>query len=801
MIPRFMPDRNLFSKPPPESGFKFYLHFPVVLAGSLACGICLQNKFSFSPVFLTLLFSVLIVPVIFFFRRVLYFNFFITASCVVLGAYLYSTDTTLLQYREANRMISEYQKQTEISGVLTDPSFSEKHRGQTRFSGKLKSMSVRDADSHELKSVPGMFYVSGVSEVKPAHGSQVLMKGDLSPPEKERNFFRDSQESRWMRRGISGRISNAQMTEIFPPEGRLFRIRNLIEQRIDSTLNEQSAQTVKALFLGLRTDFNYEDRLQIADSGLLHLFAISGFHIGILGGIILIVCTIFIRHKQIRYLLTLTALVAYGFMIGWRPSVLRAVVMFALLLISRMTYRKPDYLNITSLAAVFIMVIDPDQLFLPGFQLSFAAVYGLVLWLKRIVPVSKGRKRIFRRWIQMSGAASCVAWAATLPVVLYWFGQANAMAPVWNLLAAPAAVLITVLSTVYSVLLFILPKGFPVLPAVLESAVSGFYSLVDLISSFPFGVIFSPRPAMWLMAVYYLLLHLTLQVRHVLPLTRWCAIVSFSSFSLMCWSSASVLDKSDTVFFLDAGQADAALFRFADGSMLLVDTGKPYRPDTVSEGILPVMRHYGRKALDAAVISHPQFDHAGALSDLIRRVEIRHLVFSGDQSESDFWKQAFHQIESGNTGIHEVHYGNSLKGFGNADIRILHPPEYFSGSLNDRSVVLLLTVNGNRVLMTGDLGPKGIQEMMFDNPLSAVNVLKVPHHGADFKQAGRELIQSLSPDISVMSLGKDNRYGHPRAGTMEAVKEWSGSVYRTDLSGAIQINLQTLEVKTLTNQK
>ncbi|MCA9396367.1 MAG: DUF4131 domain-containing protein, partial [Candidatus Omnitrophica bacterium] len=191
-----MPARNLFSKPPPESGFKFYLHFPVVLAGSLVCGICLQNQFSFSPVFLSFLFLALLIPAVFFFRRAWRFNFFITAACVVLGAYLYSVDTTLLQYREADRMISEYQNQTEISGVLTDPSFSGDHRGRTRFSGKLKSVSVQDTGSHKLKPVPGMFYVSGVSESKPVHGSQVLMKGDLDPPEKERNFFSDSQESR-----------------------------------------------------------------------------------------------------------------------------------------------------------------------------------------------------------------------------------------------------------------------------------------------------------------------------------------------------------------------------------------------------------------------------------------------------------------------------------------------------------------------------------------------------------------------------------------------------------------------------
>jgi len=242
------------------------------------------------------------------------------------------------------------------------------------------------------------------------------------------------------------------------------------------------------------------------------------------------------------------------------------------------------------------------------------------------------------------------------------------------------------------------------------------------------------------------------------------------------------------VTFFDVGQGDSIFFEFPSGGNLLVDAGRGGQRDIGRTVIRPYLESQGIRKIDAIVITHPQFDHAGGIASLIQKFDVGMILENGQENDKLFFRTLTSEIAKHGVRRMSIARGDELKGFDDTSIDFLHPAGdvYETKDLNNQSVVMRLKSYNRTFLLTGDIEEKGI-ETLFETSLERVDVLKVPHHGSKMDFYAKELLEELRPLIAVIQVGLWNRYGHPHPETLNQISLVAGKLYRTDLDGAVQI--------------
>lgn len=238
------------------------------------------------------------------------------------------------------------------------------------------------------------------------------------------------------------------------------------------------------------------------------------------------------------------------------------------------------------------------------------------------------------------------------------------------------------------------------------------------------------------------------------------------------------------VYVLDVGQGDAILIRTADSETVLVDGGPSDK----------ILDHLGRllppndSAIDLLVSTHPDADHVGGLVPVLQNYTVNKLWYSGATHDTQTYKKFLELVSSKQISSEVVGAGTSEKLVG-ATIDVLHPPAEIpvsSLATNDSSVVAHFRMDEFDLLLTADISDKIERQLLLSSKLSPVEVLKVPHHGSRYSSSP-DLLQTTSPGVAVVSVGRDNTYNHPHPETLARYKDIDVPVYRTDLEGTIEI--------------
>lgn len=240
-----------------------------------------------------------------------------------------------------------------------------------------------------------------------------------------------------------------------------------------------------------------------------------------------------------------------------------------------------------------------------------------------------------------------------------------------------------------------------------------------------------------------------------------------------------------TVYFLDVGQGDAAFIVFPCGGNMLVDAGDSRQGNT---DIAAFLRSIGIRKIDAVVLSHAHLDHAGGLADILSRFPVGVFIEPGHPHTTDIYINLLEQIMEKDIDYVNASRGDSLEGFGDAEISFLSPPEVFYGGeslLNNNSLVMLIAYKDVRFLFTGDIESCAESDLvrLYGERLSS-HVLKVPHHGSGSSSTS-DFVQAVSPVIAVVSAGAGNRFGHPHSSVIRRYEEAGAEVFRTDADGAV----------------
>jgi len=600
-------------------------------------------------------------------------------------------------------------------------------------------------------------------------------------------------------------------------------VRRRLSDALAASLPDPEASLGQGILLGSRSALGPSLTTDLNNTSLSHLIAISGYNVTVVAGLV-IGSLAWLLGRRRAALAALLAIAAYTILTGATPSVVRAAIMGGLFLIATLVGRPGSAITAIVLAAALMTAHQPLVVHDVSFQLSFAAIVGLVY----LSPAIQVRIRQVLSWlvrppeVLQRGIASMTvenlavtlaAIAATLPIIALNFQRVSLVAPLANLLALPAFPLMLLLSGLdaaagavwrplgdiaawaawpFLAYLVAVASRLADLPlAALEVPSFGMGHAVLLYAAI--GLLawwMQPsRPGQALLVRAFSLTASPAR-RAAAPLrlvpTPWLAGSLALAAGLLWWAALTPSSDRLTVTVMDVGQGDAILIEDPAGHRILVDGGPSGR--TISED-LGRETPFWDKGLDLVVLTHPEEDHLNGLVTVLERYDVKHILASPvetDSAASDAWRQA---MDREGAPYYEAAPGEWFDLGRGARLEVLGPPtepvEGGDDRLNNNSVVLRLTWGGISFLLPGDLETAGEEALLSEGEDLRSTVLKVAHHGAA-NATGDSLLAAVHPAVAVISVGADNSYGQPSPRVLERLGD--SLVYRTDLNGRVKLS-------------
>ena len=568
---------------------------------------------------------------------------------------------------------------------------------------------------------------------------------------------------------------------------RLNHRRDLLGRYITGRIQGDAGALVSAVTTGEKAFMSYEGRRAFAVTGLAHLLSISGTHFGlfsvVLFGIFLFLIrrlpyrmlqrlTIYLTPPQAAALLCIPFMLAYLAMSGAKVPAVRSYVMISLFLAGLLLGRKGFWLNSLFFAAFVLALWDPAVILSLSFHLSFVAVLFIGFSVEKKnedgSEVHGDDGSVIVGFLKDSAKISLAAFLGTAPLAAYYFHLFPAISPLSNLLVAPLIGFVVVPLSLLSAFSF-MATGTYILAPLVGGAARLSMSLVRQIAAIPFVALSVPSfpPALCILFYAGFFLYLLLGRRKellILPFIPFLVYVLLGGFA----------ERGLSVTFLDVGQGDSAVIELPDGKTMVVDTGRTGRE---TEAFL---RYRGKRTIDALVLTHIHPDHTGGAQYLIERFKVK-----------EVWDNGLISYPEKMTAVHRVLQRGDRVETARYAITVLHPhhgfqPLYGSEYDGENNSSLVLKVSGRRssFLFAGDIEEEAEEDLAHLHAWLKSDVIKIPHHGSD-TSAGAQFLSLVSPSVAVISVGRDNPFGHPGVSVLNKL---AGSrILRTDKDGAVKI--------------
>jgi competence protein ComEC len=591
------------------------------------------------------------------------------------------------------------------------------------------------------------------------------------------------------RQGIAGRLQIRSAVVVGRRGGLLGirdRLRSVAIAEAGRGLRGDLRELVRGIALGGTGGLSEATTDAFRAAGLAHLLAVSGQNIAIVSHALLWSLLFAGVRRRAALTVALAVIVVYCVMCDGGPSVVRAGVMGALGLVCQVRSRAGDRWYLLAIGLAALLIHQPRAIHDPGLQLSFAAVVGLL-------TLSRPAGEWLEGWLPPKAAGyagqSLAATLATAPVVIATFGELSLVGLVVNVVAVPLAVPIVIgaLAGILCGILFspvgVLVSGCAGVGAAILAALANgaarlpaaSVGLPPWVAGVACAVLGTAASAVWRRDHPRRRSAVTRRRRQVMIVG--CAVVALGVAAAVPRRPAptpwpAVAD----VTVLDVGQGDAILLRSADGEAILIDTGPPDesgKPAPVIAGL----RRFGVRRLGRLALTHDQRDHNGAAEEILDSIDV-------DRVDIPVAMPAVARAAvKHRVAVATIRRGDTFP-VGHWRLAVLWPPERITvDDPNDASLVIRADAPGLSVLLTGDAEGNILGRL----PLSAVDVLKVSHHGSDDPDLPT-VLRRLRPRQSVISAGQGNRFGHPRSATLDALAASGTRVLRTDRDGDVTLS-------------
>lgn len=620
----------------------------------------------------------------------------------------------------------------------------------------------------------GRVLVKNVSFAKRFIGKRIKLTGKVSVPESARNPGGFSQAAFLAGKNIYHVMECDMISET---EGFAFSLRAIgsaIRQKAEAATAELMGDN-RGFMLGVMTGdssaLDKEMKSYVRLSGISHLFAVSGMHVEY----VLMPFQKGVRRKSIgigvRSVLCIIPIIFFAILTGLSPSVVRAAAGTSYGLVAKAVKRKPDPLNAIGVGGIICLALYPLATKDTGFILSFGAVLSAYFLLPVIKKIKKKESKLFD--IISYGLAVNIG---LLPVMIYKYGAFSPVGILITVIASPLSAVLCVFGYA-SVLLY----AFPFTRYIAKIISYGLTSVTKLIEKISETGALIPNIRLpiyyaWLIAAFYAVcIFLTAKEKKK---TRMLAAILFFVF-LLLFTYMAVKKNQAKIIWFDVGQGSCALVQTEEGKRILIDGGTGYTD------VSDLLNKNGYRRIDYVIVSHGDEDHSGGIYDVLRNNSVKALIVPDNPDDANCAELAS-LAEENNIKVIKISESCRMKMSKNSELTM-----YFyrdSASLNNSSVVVQLNAEGRSVLFPGDLEIKGEKKLAESGIIGECDIVTASHHGSG-GATGNTLLELTKPRLSVISVGKNNFYGHPAAETLERLNTAGINILRTDRDGAVIVRL------------
>ena len=569
-------------------------------------------------------------------------------------------------------------------------------------------------------------------------------------------------------------------------------LRSSLLKLVDRSFSEKTAVLAKALLIGYKHELQQEERIAFARSGLSHIMAVSGLHVGFIVAPFWLLIPFLWKYKWGKWLgiLLLTSLLLfYAGITGFSASVSRASLMAWLLTYGKLFHKVRDSVNLMAVAAFILLIINPRQLYDVGFQLSFSAVLIILMILpqaQRLISEKYRQTWVGSLWMII--LVSIVVQIGLFPVLTYYFGEFSIIGPIANVLVVPLLSFIVPVSLALLPLSALMPElsGWIFIPA--EYGLQWIQWVASTLGSMEGSWLVFEQPSGWVFLIWIAAIALTASLR--IPEVRWkylilllVALNGWQVEKIVQYRSGPVLE----MVMLDVGQGDAVYIKSPTGKHILVDAGR-WSPlaNSGDQVILPFLRSRGITHLDAVFLSHPHADHIGGMPSIINEISISTIYQSGYPYESALYLNMLAAAERTGTEIIDLKKGDIVLTDPLIRIFVLGPDgKRHNSNPNDHSLVLKFKYGETAFLFTGDA--EDHQERRIINRYGDFlksDILKAGHHGSRTSSTP-PFLNYVQPDAILVSLSFRNMFRHPHPEAVQRLINTGAKIEYTSLEGAI----------------
>ncbi len=539
----------------------------------------------------------------------------------------------------------------------------------------------------------------------------------------------------------------------------LYSLKNWFYKRSNSL---KSYKYIDALFLGDKSYLNEEELSTIKNVGIMHLFAISGLHISYLINIINKLLKKL--NKYIKNILIILLMILYSFIIGFPPSVLRVIMCYIIKFVVDLLKYNISNLKVLFISAFVLLLFNPFYIFDLGFIFSYTLMFFLLY--KRV-----NEKNKIKNLIKLSSYAFLVS----SPIIIYNFYNINLLSLLVNIFATP---IISLILFPLTIITFIAP----IFDNILLWAFSIFIKLCNIFGSISLFNISFAKPNLLLILLFYILIFAFCNTRKI----KYIFII------IILLIINNIGSPNPKIIFFDVGQGDSSVIISPfNKETILIDTGgkalyQKSKNNYYTQNIILFFKSVGIKRINYLIMTHGDFDHMGEAINLVENFKVEKVVFNCGPY-NDLEQELIKALDK-----KKIKYYSCIKELNIDKNKLYFLQTKVYDNENDNSNVIYTELNGYKFMFMGDASTTTEKEIMSKYNLPNIDVLKVGHHGSK-TSSSNEFINKINPKYSVISVGKNNRYGHPNKEVLENLK--NSKVYRIDEDGSIMFKIKNNKLK------
>lgn len=585
---------------------------------------------------------------------------------------------------------------------------------------------------------------------------------------------------------------------------------------IFSIINNKNG-IIGAIILGDKTDLDSDIKELYSVSGIAHILAISGLHISFIG-----MAIYRLLRRRFRFLfsaaVSIPVVLSFGIMSGFGISTIRAIIMFILKIIGEVLGRKYDAITAISLAGLVLLVQNPFVVCNSGFQMSFGAIIAIVL----ILPIVEEILNTDNKIIKVLSANFTISLVMN-PILAWNYYELPTFSFLLNIVVVPL-MSVVIVSSIAGIFCSCIMFGFGKAVIFPGCGILELYTfLCNIINKSSVASIVVGQPKVTIIIVYYAILLVVLfglknirnkytraeKERNIIKKEtglvlekkakkerrikgqnvklRLACIVGFLPLNCLIYY---IPNPGFYITFINVGQGDGILIHGDNGTKVMVDGGSTSEKQVAKNCIVPYLKAEGIGTIDYSIITHTDKDHISGILEILEnnnsnRIRIKNLVMPDINMKDDTYNELIEKAKLKKINVLYIKKGDTLS-LGKTKIKCIYPETTTTASdKNDYCTVLSVKNKTSKILLTGDIS-KEIEEKIKDDIEENYTVLKVAHHGSNYSSS-EKFLKKVNPKYSIISVGKNNSYGHPGNETMERLRKQGGVIYRTDEKGGITI--------------